>query len=98
MPSDGKISARTLAEIEAGRRRVFIHTRAEGFSQLKAAGLDVSVITDPVLFAFHTEVAKQSGAIPAKKTRHCAVCGQEHLHGERCPVARQRVINWSIPS
>lgn len=85
-------SARTLAELEAGKKRVMQHAHPKMIEALKRAGLDTSKIKDPTTLQFHMELAKGVGAIPETMTmRHCASCGGEHKEGQRCPKVAEYV-------
>ena len=82
-------SDRTLAEMAAGKKAVFYASWDDTVGQLKAAGLK-EIPTDPVLLAFHLEMAKASGAVkPLEQPGYvCQICGKPHAHRQRCAEMR----------
>jgi hypothetical protein len=77
-------SAKTLLEMEAGRKKVFENSHEENILKLREAGLTVEV-TDLTSLAFHLELARGSGALPEEKVRKlCRKCMRVHDPKDPC--------------
>lgn len=72
-------AARTQAEMVAGRKRVSQHSHDEDISLLRKAGLVTTILDDPLMLAFHKELARAAGALPVPKPRRlCRKCFSVH--------------------
>lgn len=87
------ISARTQAEMEAGRRRVTQERRSGDIAKLKASGTVVPKDADDDLITAYVALAAQADAIPEDNgTYRCKICSQDHKIGSRCPNSARKYV------
>lgn len=89
-------SARTLAEIEAGKKALVVHKHADAIVKLAAAGFNIPKGIDEATLLANLALAEHADALPEEvATYHCVICGSHHKKGERCPKVGFMVHDWS---
>lgn len=97
-PQQTNYSARTLAEMAAGKRVVRNVRRSGDIAVLRAVGFGSARDLDDEALENNVNMVKTLGLEIPNGQYKCGICHKYHKLGERCPnSARKHVRNWSDP-